>query len=206
MKLHHVPGSRSSRVRWLLEELGVDCQIEGYKLGDPALKSSTYLAKNPLGRVPTFEDGDTVFYESGAIVQYLLERFGDGRLEPPVGGESRALYLQWFHFAEATLMPPMGVIMGNRFVLREEDRSQKALRIARIQLGKALGVIGSALDDAEYLVDDRFSAADIMTGYSATLLKSVGELPDEPKSVHAWLARLAQRPAYQVAFAGGFGG
>jgi len=206
MKLHHVPGSRSCRVRWLLEELGVDVESERYRLGDEALRSEAYRALNPLGRVPTLEDGDVVLYESGAIVQYLLEKFGDGRLEPAIGSPSRARYLQWFHFAEATLMPPMGVIMGNRFVLREADRSEKALRIARRQLAKALDVLGPAVEGVRYLVDDTFSAADIMMGYSVTLVASVGELPDEPASVRAWLSGLAERPAYRTTFAGGFEG
>lgn len=206
MKLHHVPGSRSCRVRWLLDELGVDVDIKSYRLMDPALKAPEYLALNPLAHVPTFEDGDVVLYESGAIVQYLLEKLGDGRLEPEVGSASRALYLQWFYFAEATLMPPMGVIMGNRFVLREEDRSENALRVARKQLANALAAVGPAVDGVRYLVDDRFSAADIMMGYSLTLLASVGELPEEPKSLGVWLAGLAERPAYQRTFAGGFDG
>ncbi len=205
MKLHHVPGSRSCRVLWLLEELGLPCEIEQKALADGSLRAPEYLAKNPLGRVPTLEDDGVVFYESGAILQYLLERYGEGRLAPAIGSPSRPIFLQWFHWGEATLMPPMASIMANRFVLKEADRSEVALGIARRQLAKALAVLGEAVDGKRFLVDDEFSAADIMVGYGLTLAKNVGELPEEPQSVPAWLAGLAERPAYQRAFGGGFG-
>jgi glutathione S-transferase len=205
MKLHHVPGSRSCRVRWLLEELGIEYTLETKALADGSLRSEAYLAKNPLGRVPTLEDQGVVFYESGAIVQYVLERYGDGRLAPPVDSASRGIFLQWFHWAEATMMPPMGAIMGNRFVLKEEDRSEAALSVARRQLSRIFAVLGDAVDGKAFLVDGEFSAADIMAGYGVTLAKMVGELPEKPNAVHVWLEGLAARPAYQRAFEGGFG-
>ena len=205
MKLYHVPGSRSCRVRWLLEELGLPCEIEQRGLADGSLRTPEYLAKNPLGRVPTLEDDGVVFSESGAILQYLLERYGEGRLAPAIGSPSRPIFLQWFHWGEATLMPPMAAIMANRFVLKEADRSETALGIARRQLAKALAVLGDAVDGKRFLVDDEFSAADIMVGYGLTLAQNVGELPEEPSSVSTWLAGLAERPAYQTAFSGGLG-
>lgn len=205
MKLHHVPGSRSCRVLWLLEELGLSYEIEQKALADGSLRTPEYLAKNPLGQVPTLEDDGVVFYESGAILQYLLERYGEGRLAPAIGSASRPLYLQWFHWGESTLMPPMAAIMANRFVLKEADRSESALGIARRQLARALRVLGKAVDGRAFLVDDAFSAADIMVGYGLTLARTVGELPEEPASVPVWLDGLAERPAYQRAFGGGFG-
>jgi len=205
MKLHHVPGSRSCRVRWLLEELGIDYELEQKGLADGSLRSEEYLAKNPQGKVPTLEDQGVIFYESGAILQYLLERHGEGRLAPAIESASRPIFLQWFHWAEATLMPPMATIMANRFVLKEEDRSETALSVGRRQLANVLRVLGVAVEGKAYLVDDEFSAADIMAAYSLTLADRVGELPEEPKSIHVWLAGLASRPAYQRAFEGGLG-
>lgn len=205
MKLHHVPGSRSCRVVWLLEELGVPYELDQKALGDGSLRTEEYRAKNPLGRVPTLEDGGVVFYESGAILQFLLERYAKGRLAPPIDSPSRPIFLQWFHWAEATLMPPIVSINGNRFVLKEADRSEAALSVARRQLSKILAVLDDAVRGKEFLVDDQLSAADIMVGYGVTLAKMVGELPAGPKAVHTWLEGLAARPAYQRTFEGGFG-
>ncbi|MFK7895834.1 MAG: glutathione S-transferase family protein [Myxococcota bacterium] len=206
MKLHHVSGSRSLRVRWLLEELSLPYELERHALGGASLRSPEYRALNPQGRVPTLEDEGTVLFESGAIMQYLLERYGEGRLEPAPGDPMRAAYLQWFHWGEAALMPALHVIMGNRFVLKEEDRSEKALGVARKQFAQSLRVLGDALGKADYLVGDAFSAADIMVVYGITLVKQVGEMPEEPLVVHRWQDRLVARPAFQAAFEGGVAG
>lgn len=207
MKLHHVPGSRSCRVIWLLEELGgLDYEVVSYRLGDPRLRAPEYLVLNPSGRVPTFEDGGVAFHESGAIVQYLLERHGKGRLEPARDSAARGPYLQWLHWSEASLMPPLGQINAHKFVLREADRIPQALDLARRQFAKALRQLDQALERADHLVEDRFTAADLMAGYGIALARMVGELPEKAPAIHAWFARLSQRPAFQRAFAGGFGG
>lgn len=206
MKLYHVPGSRSARVLWLLLELGVDHEVERLSIGDGSLRSPEYLAMNPLGRVPTFEDDGPPFYESGAIVQYLLERHGEGRFEPPVGSPDRARYLQWFHWGEATLLPPIVTMNANRFALPEADRSEKAIDVARRQLARILAVLERALEGRSFLVGEGFTAADLMVGYGVTLARLVGELPADLPAVHAWLERLAARPAYAAALGGGFAG
>jgi glutathione S-transferase len=205
MKLHHIPGSRSCRVRWLFEELGLEYELETYQLFDGSLKAPAYRALNPQGLVPTLEDGNLVLFESGAILQYVLERYGEGRLEPATGDPDRAAYLQWFHWGEATLMPPLGGIMRNRFVLPEPDRSEVALGNARKRFARALDVLSGALGDAEFLVANRFSAADIMCAYGLSLARAVGELPEAPPRAQAYLDAMAARPAFEHAFAGGFG-
>lgn len=206
MKLYHVPGSRSARVLWLLLELDLPHEVEPLSMADGSLRSPEYLAIHPLGRVPALEDAGTTFYESGAIVQYLLERYGEGRLEPPVGSPDRAPYLQWFHWGEATLLPPIVTMNAHRFALPEKDRSEKAIDVAQRQLARILGVLEQALEGRSYLVGDDFTAADLMVGYGVTLAKLVGELPDDLPAVHAWLSRLDDRPAYAAALAGGFAG
>jgi len=206
MKLYHVPGSRSCRVRWLLAELDLEHTLETLSVADGSLRTDAYRALNPMGHVPTLEDDGVAFYESGAILQYLLERYGEGRLEPAIESPSRAHYLQWFHWGEATLLPPIVAMNSNRFVLREEDRSERAISVARRQLARVLGVLASAVEGRRYLVDDTFSAADIMVGYGLSLAQLVGELPEEGVEVKRYLDGLAERPAYQTSFAGGFGG
>jgi len=207
MKLHHVPGSRSCRVLWLLEELGsIDYEVETYRLGDPRLRAPAYRAMNPAGKVPTLEDAGGVFFESGAIVQYLLERHGCGRLEPDSSSSSRGPFLQWMHWSEASLMPPLGQINAHKFVLREVDRIPQALDLARRQFAKVVAQLGEALSGREYLVEGRFTAADLMAGYAIALARMVGELPAGPSPVHDWFERLEARPAFERAFRGGFGG
>ena len=206
MKLHHVSGSRSLRVRWLLEELELPYELVTHTLGGASLRSPSYRALNPQSRVPTLEDEGVVLFESGAIMQFVLERYGAGRLEPAADDPDRALYLQWFHWGEAALMPPLHVIMGNRFVLKESDRSEVALNVARRQFAQLLGVLGDALEGKDFLVGNRFTAADIMAVYGVTLVKQVGEMPDEPRAVHAWHDRLTARPAFERAFGKGVAG
>ena len=186
LKLHHVPGARSCRVIWLLEELGgIDYAVETYRLGDPRLRAPEYRRLNPAGRVPTLEDGDVAFFESGAIVQYLLERHGRGRLEPAVDSPARGPYLQWMHWSEASLLPPLGQINAHRFVLREADRIPQALELARRQFAKALAQLAEALIDRDYLVEDRFTASYLMAGYGIALARMVGELPPVSPALHA---------------------
>ncbi|MBB83125.1 MAG: glutathione S-transferase [Deltaproteobacteria bacterium] len=206
MKLYHVPGSRSARVLWLLLELGLEHELVRLSLADGSLRAPEYLAIHPLGRVPSLEDEGQTFYESGAIVQYLLERYGEGRFQPPIGSPDRAKYLQWFHWGEATLLPPVVAMNANRFVLREADRSAKAIDVAQRQLARILAVLEREVEGRAYLVGDEFTAADLMVGYGITLAKLIGELPEDFPSVHRWLDGLAARPAYEEALRGGFAG
>jgi glutathione S-transferase len=200
LKLYHATGSRSCRVRWLLAELGLECELVTLGLRDGATRTPEYLAKNPLGKVPTLEDGALVLYESGAIVEYLLEQYGRGRLAPAPGSPERPLFLQWLHWSEATLMPPLADVLSQRIFLPEALR-QPALRdAARERFRRALAVIEAALAGREYLLASGFSAADVMAAYAAQLAKQVGELPPELPRVTAWLERLSQRPAFRQAF------
>ncbi len=205
MKLYHVPGSRSARIRWLLLELDLPCEIVTLSLADGSLRTPGYLALNPLGRVPTLEDEGVSFYESGAIVQYLLERYGGGRLEPERDSRDRPIFLQWLHWGEATLLPPIVTLNSHRFVLPEAQRSEKAVDVARRQLARILRVLESAVEGRDYLLGDRFTAADIVVAYGVTLAKLVGELPEPLPETVRWLEGLAARPAYRTAFEGGFG-
>jgi len=200
IKIYHAGGSRSCRVRWLLEELGIDYQLETLAFGDGSMQAPEYLAKNPLGKVPTIEDDGLVLYESGAIVEYVLEKYGEGRLAPAPGKPERAPFLQWLHWAEATVVPPLGEIIGHSFMLPEDQRVPAAVPNLRARLDKCFKVLDDELTGKEYLVGGEFSAADIMMGYSVQLAKLTGQLGAEFTNVNAYIERLSARPAFQKAF------
>jgi len=198
LTLHHVPFSRSLRVRWLLEELGVEYTLATHSFGE--LKRPEYLAIHPLGKVPAIVDDERGLFESGAIVTYLLERHGEGRLEPKRGTKERVLYWQWFHYAEATLMPPLGQIVRHTVLLPEAERSAEAAAGARVLAEQALAPVERALAGRSWLLPE-FSAADVMLGYSvklASLLRLVG---DATPALAGFLARCEERPAYRRAVA-----
>lgn len=199
--LYHVGGSRSGRVRWLLEELGLDYELERYSLTDGSMKTPEFRRKSPLGKVPALRDGDMTLHESGAIVSHLLEAHGQARLAPAPGTPDRPLFHQWMWFAEATVMPPLGEIVGNRFVLPEADRSDAAVRNARTRLRRALQLVETELAEQDYLLRSGFSAADIMLGMTLHLAKNLGELPDDLPKLAAYTSRVTERPAFQKAFA-----
>ena len=194
--LQHVPFSRSLRVRWLLEELGLPYELATRSFAE--LRRPEHLALHPLGKVPVLRDGDVVLFESGAILQYLLELYGGGRLEPKPGSPERALYWQWFHYAEASVTPPLGLIVRHTVLLPEAERIPALVDSARAEAKRVLTPVEDALASRSWLLPD-FSAADIMMGYSLKLVSLLRLLDEATPSLVAYLARCEERPAYQRA-------
>jgi len=199
IKLYYAPRTRSIRVRWLLEELELPHQLEVVEFRPPA--RNFFAQQTPLRKLPTVEDGDVVLCESGAIVEYLLERYGEGRLAPPVGSPLRARFLQWLHFAESTAFPPLGIVVW--LSIYRDDAAQNAALIADARERAAAGFafLEEELGDAAYLLGDSFSAADIMTGFTLGAARVLGVLDDRFPRLAAYLDRLEARPAYQRAVA-----
>lgn len=201
MKLYHCPQTRSIRIYWLLEELGVPYELIRLDFTPASLKDPEYLKVNPLGKIPSIQDGDLTMFESGAILEYILEKYGKGRLAPAPGAPARGPFLQWVHFAEATAMPPLADIAQHSLFKPESERLPAVVADARKRLAAVLDVLEQALAGKQYLLGAEFSAADIMMGYSLLLTKWFGLLSDTYPNVVAYLQRLEQRPTLQKVLA-----
>jgi glutathione S-transferase len=201
LKIYHAKRARSARVIWLLEELGdVPYSLEVLEFKPEVLRAPDHLARHPLGLVPVMDDGPERIIESGAILQYLLEKHGRGRLEPQPGAAGRAAFLQWFHFGEVSLAAHVSDIVRQRFGL-PKVKSDDVLANARAQFLDSAAVVDRALAGREYICGDSFSAADIMLSYGFIMARITRELPAELSQVAAYLERLKVRPAYVKAWA-----
>jgi glutathione S-transferase len=200
IKIYHAKRARSARVIWLLEELGVPYELSVMDFKPEALRSPEHLARHPLGQLPVVELDGVRFFESGAHVQLLLERFGQGRLEPALGSPERALYLQWFHYGEASLAVHVSQIVRQRFGRPPEQLVQAALDESRRSFVAAAEVVERELRDKPFIGGDNFSAADIMVSYGLIMARITRELPDTFTNIAAYLERLKQRPSYTKAW------
>lgn len=199
MRLYHCPKTRSARIVWLLEELGdVPCEIIERRFVPPS--GTIYKQDTPAGKFPTLEDDGATFFESGAILTYILDRYGRGRLQPAVASADYGPYLQWVHFAEATIGIPTAMLNNLR---RYRDAQHEALRDdMRRRISQSLAVIEKGLGNQPWLIGGMFSGADIMCGYTAHIVIFLGVPLDEFPAVAAWSQRIAERPAWKKAMAG----
>lgn len=193
LKLHFVKNTRAERVAWLLEELDLPYELNKLEFTPDSLKSGTHRKRHPLGRIPVLEDGDVRIFESGAITQYILGRHKNGGLQPAVDSPVFPEYLQWFHFSEGMVMPPMNTIVVQTMLLPPDRRDPVALAQAQKLLGKALMPLEEVLEEREYLVGN-FTAADIMLGHA---IYQAGQLMNQSSpNLQAYRERIASRPAF----------
>ncbi len=197
IKLYFAPMTRSVRILWLLEEMGVPYELERVDFLPPA--KNFFAQQTPLGKLPTIEDGDVVMCESGAIVEYILERYDDGRFAPPVGSPERAAFLQWLHFAESTAFPPLGIVVWLTLYRDDADQHQTIVDEARARASMSFAFLEREIGEKTYLLGDDFSAADIMFGFTLGAARMLGILDDRYPKTSAYLARLEERPAFQKA-------
>ena len=192
--LYYSPRTRSVRIRWLLEELGAPYELRRVEFQPPT--GGFFSQATPGGKFPVIEDGDVVVAESGAIVEYLCERFDDGRLAPPPGSPLRPQWLQWVHFAEATAFPPIGTIVWHTLYKRDADRLPSVIADAKSRGRTTLGVVDRAVADRTFLLGDAFSAADVMMGFTLIAARMMGVLDETLPNLGAYLDRLSARPAF----------
>ncbi len=200
MKLYYARNSRAVRVAWLLEELNLDYEVEKFSLGDREMRAPDYLANvHPMGRVPALQDGDVMMFESGAIVQYVLARHGQGRLQPTADAPEFPTYLQWLHYCEGMIMPPINTIVVETILLPPNRRNEVNEKRARKLLGQMLSAVDTHMEGRDFLAGD-FSAADIMTGHSVVISREMLKIDFSAlPNLEAYANRLLARPALQKA-------
>ncbi|MEP3245689.1 MAG: glutathione S-transferase family protein [Sneathiella sp.] len=201
LTLHHAPGSRSARILWLLEEMGLDYSLNKMEFHPRALKTDEHKERHPLGRVPVLDDGDIRLFESGAIAEYLITRHGDGTLRPEINSPLYPEYLQWFHYTEGTMMPPINTIVTHTVLLPPERRNQEMLDMAQRLAGKVLAPVDRQVADKDYLIGD-FSGADIMLGHAMVISQRLKLVNDAYPNLMAYIERIKERRAFQKAMAG----
>ena len=206
--IYHVPRTRSARVIWLCEELGLPYEVVPVDFRPEYLKSAAWRLLNPIGKVPALTDLDAegkpfTMIESGAMIHYILERYGEGRLQPPPGTPESALFLQWSWFAEASLARPLGDMVHHRILKPEPERIPAVVEDGRERAEICLDAVEAALEGRDCLLGDELTAADIMMGYSLALAQRLGVLDERYPNVVAYMGRLEARPGFQIAFADG---
>jgi glutathione S-transferase len=196
MKLYHQPRTRSSRVRWLLAELGVECDVQPVDVFAGDGRKSEYQQVHPHGFVPALEDDGVVLIESAAICMYLADRYGDGRLAPKVGTIERGKYYEWMVYVPATADPCLETIMFQTVFLPEAKRSPGlADRAKKTWVTKIEPRFKAALDTSPFVLGETFSAADVLVGGALGWAKMANVLGDDAV-LHRYLDGIMARPAF----------
>ena len=196
IRLHHVPGSRSMRVLWLLEELGLPCELQVGSLTDGGLRSPEFQAMSPAGRVPALQIDGRAIFESGAIVQYLTER--EGRLAPAPGTTERAAFLEWVGFAETQANILQALNIQHIFLRPAAARSIPLMKLDTKRLAVTARALERHLTDQDTLLPSGFSAADCMMGFNIDAVFRFLPAAEYP-ALAAYRDHMTARPAYQRA-------
>jgi glutathione S-transferase len=205
--VHHLNNSRSQRVLWLLEELGLDYEIRKYMRDPQTMRAPAELrAVHPLGKAPVITDGEVTVAESGAIVDYLVRSYGPA-LMPETGSEAYRRYTYWLHFAEGSAMPPLLV----KLVVDQIGRAKmpffarpvaksivRRLRTSFVdpELTAIFGYIDGELGRNTWFAGDAFSAADIQMSFPLEAAAARAGLGKKHRNIKTWLERIHARPAY----------
>ncbi len=208
--VHHLNNSRSQRILWLLEELGLEYDVKYYQRDPETMLAPASLRKvHPLGKSPVITDEALTLAESGAIIEYLIERYGEGRLAPPLDAPERLRYRYWLHYAEGSAMP---LLLIKLIFDQMEAKSPFLLRsIVRVilqpvrstfiepQITTHLDYLESELAHAPWFVGNEFTAADIQMSFPLEAAAERAGLDESRPKLMNWLDRIHARPAYQIA-------
>jgi glutathione S-transferase len=213
--VHHLNNSRSQRILWLLEELGVAYEIKRYQRDPKTMLAPLELRQiHPLGKSPVITDGEVTLAESGAIIEYLAERYGQGHLLPPPGTPERLRCNYWLHYAEGSAMPPLLL----KLVFRRVETAPAPFFVKPIAKGIAHKVLQSFVDPqlelhldylegelgkSNWFAGNEFSAADIQLSFPLEAFAARGGLDASRPRLRALLQRIYSRPAYQRALQSG---
>jgi glutathione S-transferase len=209
--VHHLNNSRSQRVLWLLEELGVPYEIKHYQRDPKTMLAPPELRKvHPLGKSPVVTDGDATLAESGAIIEYIVDRYGEGRLVPKEGTPDSLRYTYWLHYAEGSAMPPLLLkLVFDRietapmpFFVRpiaKQIAGRAKSSFIEPQIKLHLDYVESELAKSPWFAGNDFSAADVQMSFPLEAAAARGGLDGRYPSLTAFLAKVHARPAYQRA-------
>jgi glutathione S-transferase len=209
--VHHLNNSRSQRVLWLLEELGVPYEVKRYERdAKTMLAPPELLAIHPLGKSPVITDGEIILAESGAIIEYLVDKYGEGRMRPPAGSPQRLKYLYWMHYAEGSAMPPLLFrLVFNRVASNPAPWPVSAIarRIAATveksfiepNLSRHLNYMEAELNAQAWFAGEEFTAADVQMSFPLEAAALRGGLNASRPKLMAFLDRIHARDAYKRA-------
>ena len=201
--VHHLGVSQSERVVWLCEELSIPYTLQRYDR-DPTtrLAPAAYKALHPMGIAPVITDGALVLAESGAILEYLIAKYGKGRLAVGPNEGNFADYLFWFHFANGTMMPSeMSAVLSSMLALKEGNPIMEMLKV---RSERAFALVEKRLGEVAYFAGNEFTAADIMMLFPLSTMRAFAQRDLSPlPHIRAYLKRIGERPAYQRAMAKG---
>ncbi|MDJ0919090.1 MAG: glutathione S-transferase family protein [Woeseiaceae bacterium] len=189
MKLYYAAKTRSSRIVWLLEEAGIDYDIVPITLGDPN-HSADFLAASPMGKVPAIRDDSTALADSAAISLYVCDRYPEAGLAPPLDHEDRGPYMYWTVYTPVVVEPAMVEKMSGM------ESNPRSYGWGSFDL--MISTMERQLENGPWILGDRFSGADIMTGSAVVFMQMFGMLP-ESEVLSAYAKRCLDRPAYQKA-------
>jgi glutathione S-transferase len=196
IKVHHLENSRSQRVLWLLEELELPYEVVRYERDPKTMLAPASLRKvHPLGKSPVIEDDGRVIAETGAIVEYLVEK-AEGRLGPPANRDEVLRYRQFLHYAEGSMMPPLlAILVVNRLGLLGKPAKKPLLAMFR----QHLDWLESELGQRAWFAGDEFTAADVMMSFPLEAARQRAGLGPAHPNLTDWLERIHARPAYAEA-------
>ena len=195
IKIYHTKGTRGLRVIWLCEELKIEYQIQKVDFSKEFRFSKEWLKINPLGKLPSMQDGDVLLFESCAMMQYILDKYGEGRLQPLAGTPNYAYFLQWLWFSEATFARPIGEIVNHRREFPDQQEIPEVVQEMQSRIYKCLDALNEALKGKKFILGEDFTAADISLGY--TLLIAQNRIDkDFPERVAKYWGNISSRRAF----------